>query len=656
MKSALAFLFCLPAALAAAAPTFSRDIAPIVFEYCAPCHRTGEAAPFSLLSYTEVRKHAAQIAAVTGSRYMPPWPPAAGQGDFAGSRRLSDAQLAMIRQWAASGAAEGDPASLPAAPRFTEGWQLGKPDLVLTLDQPYTLAAAGPDVFRNFILHNPLGANRYVRAMEVRPGNKRIVHHANVLVDRSGSARGRDRKDGAPGFPGMDVQLETAGFEPDTHFLFWKPGTVYSEEPPGMAWQLDAGADLVLNMHLQPGGKEEQLQPSIGLYFTDQAPLKHPMLVQLEHDGALNIPAFERDFVVTDHLTLPVDVDVLAIYPHAHYVGKDLQAVAALPGGGKRWLIHIPDWDINWQAVYRYRQPVFLPKGTVVTMRYTYDNSEGNPRNPSHPPRRVISGDRSTDEMAHLWLQVLPRDAGAGGDPRMALQQAVMQRRLEKYPADFLAQYTLGSMLEARGDHEHAAGLFRRALAAQPADASAHNALGTSLLAMGKAQEAVPQFEAALAGRPDYAYAHYNLGRSLLLLGRPADAIPHLRAVVATNPVDAPALSNLGVALHMTGNAGEGFLYLRRAVQERPDYFEGRYNLGQALAAVGDRENAAVELRAAVTLQPGDADAHAALGMVLAELNDRSGAEKELAEAVSLDPGNIEAARNLAAVRQQTTR
>jgi tetratricopeptide (TPR) repeat protein len=597
-------------AFGATAPTFNRDIAPILFQNCAPCHRAGESAPFSLLTYTDAEKRAKQIAAVTASRYMPPWLPAHGEGDFAGERRLSDSQIRAIRQWAEGGAPEGDARDLPPTPHFVEGWQLGKPDLVVMLDAPYTLIASGSDVFRNFVLRPAVDRTRYVRAIEVRPGNKRIVHHANVIIDRGGSSRRLDGQDGAPGFPGMDVHIETDTFDPESHFLFWKPGTVYSEEPKDMAWRLDPGTDLVLNMHLQPSGKPEQLQPSIGLYFTEQAPTKVPMLVQLEHDGALDIPPGEKAFVVTDSLKLPVDVDLLGVYPHAHYLGKDLQGLATLPDGRKTWLIHIPDWDINWQAVYRYKQPLFLPKGTVVSMRYTYDNSAGNPRNPSHPPRRVTNGDRSTDEMAHLWLQILPH---GGPDERMVVQEAVMRRRLEKYPADFLAQYSLGALLQQRGRPEEAAAYYRAALKSRPEDAMVHNSLGSALLETGKGPEALAEFQEALRLQPDYANAHYNMARLLLAADRFEDAIGHLRAVIRANPHDAAALNDLGGALLAIGNTDESIERLREAVRLRPDYLNGRYNLGQALEAAGKLADAAEEYRAALKIDPTDRDTLAAL-------------------------------------------
>ncbi|MGH9612621.1 MAG: tetratricopeptide repeat protein, partial [Bryobacteraceae bacterium] len=332
--------------------TFYRDIAPILFQNCAPCHRPGESGPFSLLTYEDARKHARQIAAVTKRRYMPPWLPEPGYGDFADSRRLTDAQIHTIEQWAKAGAPEGSVSDSPPAPVFTPGWQLGPPDLIVQPAKPFTVPASGPDVFWNFILSPPVRQTRYVKAIEIRPGKPRIVHHANVLIDRSHSARREEAHVGG-GFPGMDLTIETDTFDPDSHFLFWKPGSTPPVEPDGLAWRLDPGNDLILNAHLQPSGKPEEIQPSIGLYFTDKPQTKYPMLIQLEHDGALDIPPGAADFLVSDDFRLPLDVDVLAVYPNAHYLGKMLEGFATLPDGTRKPLIRIPDWDLNWQAVYR---------------------------------------------------------------------------------------------------------------------------------------------------------------------------------------------------------------------------------------------------------------------------------------------------------------
>ncbi len=371
--------------LSAAPVTFNRDIAPLVFEHCAPCHHQGGVGPFPLLTYQDVRKHASQIVAVTERRYMPPWPPQQGYGDFRGNRRLSDAQIRLLAEWVKQREPEGNPADLPPKPHFSQQWQMGTPDMILLMPRPFRMPASGTDVFRNFVIRTGLKETKYVRGMELRLDNTRVVHHANVVLDRTQSLRGRDSDDRQPGFPGMDVITEAAAndFDPDSHFLFWKPGTVLHPEPADMSWRLDPGTDLVLNLHLQPTGKDESVQAEIGLYFASRPPTRFPMLIQLEHDGAIDIPPGDRTFAVTDSLTLPSGVDVLAIYPHAHYLGKVIEAWAILPDGSRRWLIRIPDWDINWQAVYEYREPVSLPKGTKISMRITYDNSVLNPRNPN---------------------------------------------------------------------------------------------------------------------------------------------------------------------------------------------------------------------------------------------------------------------------------
>jgi len=561
--------------------TFTRDIAPIVFQQCAPCHRPGEAGPFPLLTYQDVKKHAQQIAVVTHDRIMPPWLPEPGKFPFADEMRLSAAQIALILKWVEQGAVEGNPAELPARPHFVQGWQLGQPDIVLTAEKPFILPASGDDRYWNFIFRVPIDSTRWVKAVEIRPGDRRLVHHANVLVDRMESARRMEKEPGA-GFGGMEIKVVSEVFDPDSHFLFWKPGTVPYTYPDGMALRLDKGTDLVLNTHLQPSGKPEVIQPSLGLHFTDKPATVHPMLLQLENDTKLDIPPGAKNFLVTDSFTLPVDVDLLAIYPHAHYLGKDLQALAALPNGAKEALIHIPHWNLNWQAVYRYKQPVFLPKGTVITMRYVYDNSEDNIANPNSPPIRVRGGNRARDEMAHLWLQVLPKHFPAGqGDPRMVLQEALARHNVEKNPADFEAHYNLGAMLQAKGDLKDATGQYNAALQIRPDDATVNNALGGVMLARGELDEAIPHLEAALKTQPDYFDAHYNLGNALASQGNFAAAVEQFQAAVRINPEDADAEANLGSALAETGRLGEAKMHFERALKINPNHALARENLQQ---------------------------------------------------------------------------
>lgn len=568
----------LPAAQQA---TFNRDIAPIVFRYCAPCHRRGEAGPFPLLTYGDAKARARQIAVVTSKRFMPPWLPEPQELRFADELRLSDEQIALIQKWAEQGAVEGAPADLPPAPQFVPGWQLGRPDEIIEAEKPYTLPSSGSDTYWNFIFRTPADRTRWLKAIEIRPGDKRVVHHANILVDRNQSAR-RMEPEPRAGFPGMELKIESETFDPDSHFLFWKPGTVPKPEPEGMSLRLDKDTDLVLNIHLQPSGKPEKIQPSLGLYFTQKPATLFPLLLQLENDRQLDIPPGEKRFLVKDEFMLPVDVDLLAIYPHAHYLGKDLQALATLPDGSEKTLIHIPHWDLNWQAVYRYASPVFLPRGTTISMRYVYDNSSDNPANPNAPPRRVVAGNRSSDEMAHLWLQVLPHGAhDAAFDPRMLLQEAMARHNLEKDPANFEAHYNLAAMLQTRGAQDEAIKHFELAVRLRPQDATANNALGASLLAAGRIGEAIPYLHAALRTQPDNFDAHYNLANALVSQDRFVEAIEHYRAAIRLHPDDANAEANLGGALAETGKISEAKLHLQRALQIDPDHKLARENLEQ---------------------------------------------------------------------------
>jgi mono/diheme cytochrome c family protein len=571
----------LAATASAQAPlTFAHDIAPIVYQNCAPCHRPGEAGPFPLLSYQDVKKHAPEIADVTTRRFMPPWVPESGFGDFSDERRLTDAQIRLIADWVSHGAPEGNPSETPAPPKFTEGWQLGPPDLIVEARSAYTLPASGPDVYWNFIIPVTMEKMRYVRAVEIRPGDKRIVHHANLYVDRAHSAR-RQESTAGQGFPGMDVVIDRPLSEPDDgHFLFWKPGAAPYVEPEGFAWRLDPGNDLVLNAHLRPTGKPEPVRPSIGIYFTDQPQEKFPMLVNLEHDGALDIPAGNRDFLVSDDFTLPMDVDVLAVYPHAHYLGHLLEGYATLPNGQRKWLIRIPDWHPNWQGAYHYKQSVFLPKGSVISMRYHYDNSAANPRNPNQPPRRVVSGNQATDEMGHLWLQVLPKPDGmtARGDRRMELQEALMRHRLEKYPDDFEASFEIGALRLARLDPAQALPMIETAVRIQSDDPEARNLLGSALVAVGRNTEAIEQFRAAVRLRPDYGTARYNLARALARARKYDEAIESYIQLITQFPRDAQVRDELGELYMKLGKRTDATRYFNEALAIDPKDAVARRN------------------------------------------------------------------------------
>jgi tetratricopeptide (TPR) repeat protein len=331
---------------------------------------------------------------------------------------------------------------------------------------------------------------------------------------------------------------------------------------------LDPGDDFVLNTHFEPSGKPETIEPSLGLYFTDEPATKFPILLELQNDLALDIPPGAAHFPVNDEFTITADVDLLAIYPHAHYLGKELRASATLPDGTSQTLIFIPRWDLNWQAVFYYAEPVFLPKGTVVSMHYVYDNSEANPANPFHPPQRVEGGNRTTDEMAHLWLQVLPRGAPEQQEEaRRSFEESLSRHDILRNPADFAAQYNLAAMLQARGEVSEALLHYRAAVRLRPEDAVANNALGGALLAMGNPGEALRPLQAAALSQPNYFPAHYNLGNAFASLGRLPEAIHEFEIAARLDPSDSMAETNWGAALAETGELSAAREHLKRAVQ-----------------------------------------------------------------------------------------
>lgn len=559
--------------------TFNRDLAPVVFRSCAPCHHPGEAGPFSLLTYGDLKSRARQIADVTQKHIMPPWLPEPGEFKFSDDLHLSQEEIALFQKWVEAGMPEGAPADLPPAPKFNPGWHLGQPDLILRAESSFEVPASGSDVYWNFIFRVPLEKTRWIKAIEIRPGERRLVHHANLIVDRPESAR-RQEKSAGSGFPGMELQIESESFDPDGHFLFWKPGTIPEPVPRGMALRLDPGNDLVLNAHLQPSGKAEKIQPAIGIYFTDEPATKFPLLLQLENDRKLDIPPGDENFVVTDEFTLPEHVSLLAIYPHAHYLGRDMLAQARFPNGETKTLLHISRWNLNWQAVFTYTTPVDLPAGTAVSMRYTYDNSEKNNANPNTPPQRVVAGNRATDEMAHLWLQVLPRSlTSESHDPRRVLQEALARHHVENNPDNFEAHYNLAAMLQARGELSQSIEHYQRALALRPGDAIVENALGGAFFAANDLAQAIAHLSTAAKTRPDYFDSQYNLGLALATSGQFPAAIEHLRAAAKLRPQDADTEANLGGALAANGDTQEAITHLRRALQLNPQHTLARENL-----------------------------------------------------------------------------
>ena len=405
--------------LSLAAPfrvTWSKDVAPIVYAHCVNCHRPGQPAPFPLLRYDEARKRAALTRGVIDSHYMPPWKPVNGFATFAGANRLTPSEIGVIDSWVREGAPEGDPHLAPPLPSFPSDWQLGEPDAVVSLPQPYSVSADGPDQYGCFVLPTAMNRERYVRAFQFDPGNSAVIHHALIFVDARRQPQSTDPYE----------CFGTPGFLPSGALGGWSPGSAAFSMPPGTATHVPKGARFVVQLHFHPTGKPETVAPRIALYFAEQPPTRVIMDVGLG-SNRIDIPAGDAHYQIRDRFELPVPVQVTGVIPHAHYLCKDMKAWAVLPGGRKRWLLWIRDWDFAWQQQYRYAQPFTLPVGTRIEIVFTYDNSDANVRNPNHPPRRVTWGAGSSDEMAGLHLQVIPANDDDMHELGMAMWGKVMR-------------------------------------------------------------------------------------------------------------------------------------------------------------------------------------------------------------------------------------
>jgi tetratricopeptide (TPR) repeat protein len=537
---------------------------------------------------------------------MPPWKPQAGHGDFAGSRRLTDGEIDLFRRWVADGAPEGDRAALPATPPQSDGWQLGTPDLVVTMPEPYLLAPDGSDMFRTFVLPVPASPARYVAALEFRAPGTAAVHHANIKLDESGASRRLDEAEAAPGFDGGSSR--EARF-PDGHFLGWTPGQS-PQRLTDTAWQLPPNSDLVVEAHMQPTGRRESIRISIGLYFTDTPPSRVPYMIRLGSQR-IDIPADEGAYLSTDEYVLPVDVEVRRVQPHAHNLARRIEGHARRPDGSTEWLIDIPDWDFRWQDVYEYAKPLILPAGTTLSMRYTYDNTSGNARNPHRPPRRVTFGQTSDAEMGDLWLQVVTRN-----------------------PAD-----------RARLDRDYAPKMLRediagveKAIETTPLDARLHADLALCYIEADRIADALAAFERSLTLDPRSAGTQYDLGTLLLRERRYADARRRLEAALMIKPDFSEAHNNLGTVHFAEGRHDEAMRSYREAVRIDPHNSLAHYNLGRVLSAREQWEPAVRAFEEALKLTPQDADTNAAIGSSLAAIGKLPEAVRHYRVALGTNP------------------
>jgi mono/diheme cytochrome c family protein len=409
----------LPARVALPPPTWARDVAPILYQNCVECHQPGEVGPFPLLTYEDAAKRARFLAKTVRARRMPPWLPDGPSGAFLDERHLTDQEIAVMVGWAEAGAPAGDRSQAPVIPpKPGTGWRLGPPDLIVRMKQPFITPAGPDDVYEVFpvpysvggVAAEVLASARIpesevlgVAAVDIRPGNSRAFHHADVWVDLSGVARKRERAEGGNGFKSFG----TPGFPPAADLGGRVPGMTPRFLPPGIASSvLPLQGDLVFHIHYRATGKPETDQSEIGIYFTHE-PVKRIINSLLLRRFRLDIPAGESRYVIEDSIVVPADCLLMNILPHMHLIAQEVHASVVNPDGSTQPLLDISRWNFKWQDRYVYREPILLSKGATIRCRWVFDNSAANPANPFSPPQRIRFGPNATDEMCALRLGVI---------------------------------------------------------------------------------------------------------------------------------------------------------------------------------------------------------------------------------------------------------
>ena len=378
-------------------PTYASDVAPILNRSCVSCHHDGAVAPFSLVGYGNAKKWASNIASVTEGKAMPPWKAVEGYGEFLDDRQLSKADVEILQKWHEDGAPRGDKSKDPKPPVFTSEWPLGQPDLVLKPDKPFHLAAAGDDVYRNFVLKTAFDHPVWVKAMAVRPGNPKVVHHVIVFIDGFGAAEKleQDNHDGQEGYTSSGGGV---GFMPTGTLGGWAPGVTTRETPQGVAYLVKPGSTPVLQVHYHKSGKPEDDLTQVGLYFAKE-PIQKQMRLDWIFKENIDIPAGDKEHHEVRERTVPADVTIYSAMPHMHLLGRSMKAEVDFPDGTVKPLIWVDDWDFRWQISYALKEPMHVPAGSKIKVEAVYDNSADNPVNPNRPPKEVTWGEQTTDEM-----------------------------------------------------------------------------------------------------------------------------------------------------------------------------------------------------------------------------------------------------------------
>ena len=387
--------------------TFHRDVLPVLQKRCQECHRPGEVAPMSLLTYKETRPWAASIREAVLLKKMPPWFADPAHGSFSNDRRLSEAEIAVLSKWAESGAAEGNPADAPQPREFARGWEIGEPDLVLDMGYDYQVPGSGDVPYTYFIVPTGLTEDKWIESVETRPGTRSVVHHIVVSTRAPNSKRFKKVKPGEPFVPKKKGKKKRkkdtgagslSGLGGDSQILAtFVPGGVAYRTRPGEARLLRAGSDLIFQMHYTTNGKPASDRSVIGIKFSDEAPRRR-VVNSFISNTRLVIPPGDPNRRVEARVKVYEDLELLSLFPHMHLRGKAFEYRAIFPSGESRTLLSVPKYDFNWQLTYYLDEPIMLPKGTEIVATAWYDNSPNNPFNPD-PTETVYWGDQTWEEM-----------------------------------------------------------------------------------------------------------------------------------------------------------------------------------------------------------------------------------------------------------------
>ena len=471
-------------------------------------------------------------------------------------------------------------------PKPLNVWHLGEPDLIVTLSEPYLLPSRGSDVFRNFVISNVAASDRYVRALDFSLDNRGVVHHAEFRLDESDASLLLDKEEPEVGFQGMG---NTTAYYPDGYFLNWVPGKRASELQEGLAWRLPAQADLVVQLHMMPSDIEEIIDPQIGLYFADEPLGVSPQMIWLGSRW-LPISAGNSNFTIRDSYQLNFDVDVLSVLPHCHYICKSISVWANLPNGSQQQLVTIEEWDFYKQKEFRYERPIHLPSGTTVSMEFSYDNSADNMWNPNNPPQDIDFGPLSSNEMADLWIQLMPNNDHDGAYLRQSSARHLQEKIIERQ---------------------------EKVVELQP-DVDAHIELAQSYHTDGQLSEVVAQYQEALKIVPESAAVLSRLAVALTDVGRHNEALVHWRHAVELAPNDSRTRVNFAMALGYSNQVSEAETQLKRATELDPNYEDAFFKLGRAQSYLGRFDDALKSYRAAMLLNPNDSRLIHAVSRLLA--------------------------------------